>query len=350
MRRDRDTGSRRRFSPSALAPLLGPGLAWALVVLASFSSETFASETSAQTPGRFPPAFALSAQIAGDSSEESDESRGWCDPYPALLGRSPAHLDLYNAGFWAAGIAGVTFGTNTEQRWSAVNDFDSGIRDGTRLDSSRMRDDANLASDFTLALSAGVLPALSISAPLWLDGEDRDCEKAFALFSEAAESMTFSIFLVQAIKHVTGRARPYTRECGEDIVPNDARCDDDDRKLSFFSGHASLAATGAGLTCSYAYRRNVWGDRPLARLTTCGLGVLGALTTGVLRVAADKHWGTDVLTGFAVGALVGYFDVPGPFDLLKFEAGGSGDEPRVKGVFLPMASDRQVGAQMALVF
>jgi membrane-associated phospholipid phosphatase len=37
-----------------------------------------------------------------------------------------------------------------------------------------------------------------------------------------------------------------------------------------------------------------------------GGGVALSLATGYLRIAADKHWSTDVLTGWIVGAAVGY--------------------------------------------
>jgi membrane-associated phospholipid phosphatase len=37
-----------------------------------------------------------------------------------------------------------------------------------------------------------------------------------------------------------------------------------------------------------------------------GGGVALSLTTGYLRIAADKHWSTDILTGWVVGAAVGY--------------------------------------------
>lgn len=61
---------------------------------------------------------------------------------------------------------------------------------------------------------------------------------------------------------------------------------------SFFSGHTSAAFTSAGLICQ--------SDKDV-----CGLAVAGASLTGYLRIAGNRHWATDVLTGAAVGFIVG---------------------------------------------
>jgi membrane-associated phospholipid phosphatase len=74
-----------------------------------------------------------------------------------------------------------------------------------------------------------------------------------------------------------------------------------DANLSFYSGHTSEAvslAVAAGTVASLTAERwapLVWGTSlPLAFLT------------GYLRIAADRHYFTDVLTGAVVGAAVGF--------------------------------------------
>lgn len=73
-----------------------------------------------------------------------------------------------------------------------------------------------------------------------------------------------------------------------------------DDNLSFFSGHTTLAfalATSAGTINTlrnYRLAPLVWGT---------GLGM--AVSVGYLRIAADKHYLSDVLTGAVVGSLVG---------------------------------------------
>jgi len=63
---------------------------------------------------------------------------------------------------------------------------------------------------------------------------------------------------------------------------------------SFFSGHTSAAFTGAAFLC--ATESN----------TKCGVGLGLAATTGYLRMAADKHWFSDVLVSALVGYGLGY--------------------------------------------
>lgn len=78
-----------------------------------------------------------------------------------------------------------------------------------------------------------------------------------------------AVFLAKALVH---RARPCAPLCGSDN-PN----------FSFFSGHTAVAFQAIGG----------------ARLT---LTVPLAGSTGALRVAAGKHWPSDVLAGAVVGA------------------------------------------------
>ena len=73
-----------------------------------------------------------------------------------------------------------------------------------------------------------------------------------------------------------------------------------DDNLSFFSGHTTLAfavATAAGtINTLRGYR--------LAPLVW-GAGMTMAVSVGYLRIAADKHYFSDVMTGAVVGSLIG---------------------------------------------
>ena len=88
----------------------------------------------------------------------------------------------------------------------------------------------------------------------------------------------------------------------------------------------------------------------MAKATPCAVGVATALTAGVLRIVADRHWGSDVLVGFGLGAVVGYFDTWGPFDLLKFETRDARGDISMKGIVLPQATPGQFGARLMMVF
>ena len=105
----------------------------------------------------------------------------------------------------------------------------------------------------------------------------------------------------QIAKYAFARERPFVHYLprAPDVVRalTDSPSDDN---LSFFSGHTTLAfavATSAGTVNSLrAYR--------LAPLVW-GVGMTMAVSVAYLRIAADKHYFSDVMTGVIVGSAVG---------------------------------------------
>ena len=291
--------------------------------------------------------MASATKTMADEPDDAASRSGFCSrPFTSdSLFRSEASKDLYNAALWMSGVAAIQFGATPEARWSQTNSFDDDIRSGLRADSQSRRESADTASDITLGIAAGLIPLVSIGKTL----SERDCHEAYDMATDAAEAFTLTLLLTSGTKAIAGRERPFIDEC-DGSPPGDASCSDPDRKQSFFSGHASLAAAGAGLSCSYAIKRKTWGEGRMARFTPCALGVGAALTTGALRIVADKHWGTDVVVGLVVGATVGYFDTWGPFDLLRFEAELDDLNWDVRGIVLPYADEGEFGLRMAVTF
>jgi membrane-associated phospholipid phosphatase len=101
--------------------------------------------------------------------------------------------------------------------------------------------------------------------------------------------------------HSVPRARPMTYGCSDE--PGAAfPCRS--QGPGFFSGHAAMAMTGATLACSHHAALPLYGEGPQGMIT-CGVLVSGSITVGIMRIMADKHWLTDVLVGYTVGASVG---------------------------------------------
>lgn len=281
------------------------------------------------------PSLAAAQETRDEPRCDPDRWRGW-DASFSLDNPSGASLDLYNGLFWLSGGAAVHFavGNPSDTRWSGVNSFDDEGRTAFRASSRSGRTAARRVSD-GLLLGLVFSPLLLDGGRTWLRG---DCDESFEIAADWVESMGLTFFTTELVKVITARRRP-----GGDRS-------DDDSRVSFFSGHASMAAAGAGLTCANSVKRRTWGPTRTGRILPCALGAAGALTAGMMRITGDKHWPTDVLTGWVVGALIGWFDLPGPFDLLRFRIRDDHGGSAAEGVVLPYAQAGRLGAQLSVRF
>lgn len=150
---------------------------------------------------------------------------------------------------------------------------------------------ADHASDWLLKGSAA-MPALLMADP----DIRREASKIGILLSE-------SFLLTNGVTTVTKRLflrnRPYVYN--PNVAINERTTVDS--RLSFFSGHTSATA------CVSFFSAKVWSDyNPDSRWKPVVWTAAAAVpaVTGYLRYKAGKHYFTDVATGYAVGALIGY--------------------------------------------
>jgi membrane-associated phospholipid phosphatase len=112
------------------------------------------------------------------------------------------------------------------------------------------------------------------------------------------EGTVVAFAVTQSIKLSTARARPYV-VYGHPSQPGEGRLydfSDPDSRLSFPSGHSALAAAlGAGTAMTATLE-----ESPAAPWLWGAAGVL-TVSTGLLRMMAEKHWITDDLGGIAIG-------------------------------------------------
>jgi membrane-associated phospholipid phosphatase len=177
-------------------------------------------------------------------------------------------------------------------RWCRPNPVDDAVRDALRWERPGA---ANVWSGAT----AGALTpaALGLTA---LAGRDAGASGAeigvdLLLVTEAA---VLAMDLNEVVKLTVGRERPFLR--GLDGDARRALSYPANANLSFYSGHTTFAAalaTSAGTVATlrgYRFAPAVW-----------AVGAPLALATGYLRVAADRHYLSDVLTGLVLGSAVG---------------------------------------------
>ncbi|RKG63430.1 phosphatase PAP2 family protein [Corallococcus sp. CA054B] len=121
-------------------------------------------------------------------------------------------------------------------------------------------------------------------------------------FAQDATIMVQSAVLAslanQAVKFAVGRERPFVHVLPE--AEKGLTAHPTDNNLSFYSGHTNLAfslAVSAGTVAAmrgYKHQAVIW-----------GVGLPLAASVGLLRMGADKHYLSDVLTGAVLGTAFG---------------------------------------------
>jgi membrane-associated phospholipid phosphatase len=193
----------------------------------------------------------------------------------------------------------------------SLNGFDRGVRKALRWHDTKSADILSTVFSFGLAPLAGVGVGALIAA------HDQRLGEIPEDILIVGESAMLALDLTQITKFSVSRERPnvHARTPAERAA---RRASSDN--LSFFSGHTSLAfalATSAGTIASMRhYRLAPW-------MWIAGLTL--AATSGYLRIAADRHYATDVITGMVAGSAVG---VAVPY---------LGHQPRAAGVHMALA-------------
>jgi membrane-associated phospholipid phosphatase len=181
----------------------------------------------------------------------------------------------------------------TSCRWCRLNSLDRGVRDRLLWDDTQAARSASNATGYMGAPLAG-FGLLALAS--WHDDRTEQMVDDELIVLEAVLA---TALLNQGVKFLAGRERPFVRALSADqkgMTP-----DPYDNNLSFFSGHTSFTfsiAVASGTVASLrGYRLAPW---------IWGSGLTLAATTGYLRIAGDKHYFTDVITGALVGSFVGF--------------------------------------------
>ncbi|HEY6877476.1 MAG TPA: phosphatase PAP2 family protein [Polyangiales bacterium] len=176
-------------------------------------------------------------------------------------------------------------------RWCGGSVFDQAVQQRVRWD------DVQPAARTSDALLFGIVPAFALGSTLgaaYAHGDRRTAHEDVLVLGEA---LVLTAGLTQLVKYTVARERPFLRTQREHGLRATHGPDDN---LSFFSGHTSITfarAVGAGGIASMrGYPQAPW---------IWAIGVPLAACTGYLRIAADRHYLTDVLVGALVGSAIG---------------------------------------------
>jgi len=198
--------------------------------------------------------------------------------------------------------------------FTASNPFDTAVRNTLRLASY---DDRHAAAD-----TSDVLLSLVVTYPVLFDsfalgyGYWRSADVAYQMTVINAEAFAVSSSIYGVTNYAVSRERPYGQDCngppgppssappGNQIPGGLTECTGPTRYRSFFSGHAMGSFTAAGLTCSHHLHLHLFGNG--GDVAACVVALVLASSIAVLRVMADDHYATDVLTGAAVGSAAGF--------------------------------------------
>ena len=175
-------------------------------------------------------------------------------------------------------------------RWCEPPGFDSSIRDGLKWSNTAAADTASNL------LAYGGVPLATLGVDLMVSGRDPKVVGTDALI--AAEAAVLAGAFDQGIKFAFGRERPFVHALDESQKPLTAR--PGDNNVSFYSGHTSFTtaiAVATGMCASLRGEKDAW--------AVWATGLPLALGTGYLRIAADKHYASDVLLGALMGAIFG---------------------------------------------
>ena len=115
-----------------------------------------------------------------------------------------------------------------------------------------------------------------------------------------AESIMLNEMFTGITKNLVNRPRPYAYNAE---LTDDIRTEGDNN-LSFFSGHTSYTAMFSFFSAQVL---DDYIDNPTTRGFVWAGAIIWPAATGYFRYAGGKHFITDVVVGYAVGAAIGYF-------------------------------------------
>lgn len=201
---------------------------------------------------------------------------------------------IASAGLMSSGLILQSLNTTEPFTDYEINNLDkNSVNPFDRPATYNWNPDDATTSDY-LTVGAMILPALFLST----HHTRTDLGNLIVMGVEVG-LINYGITL--SVKNISNRTRPYVYNAD---VPLEERKSSDSRE-SFFSGHTSNAAAFSFFFAKVLndYHPNM---KTGLKITMWTVAAAVPATTAYLRVESGKHFKTDVITGFVIGATTGW--------------------------------------------
>jgi membrane-associated phospholipid phosphatase len=178
-------------------------------------------------------------------------------------------------------------------RWCNPPGFDSSVRDALRWH------DIETANVVSYIVPLGVEPLVLFGMDALAAARDQAAPgTAWVDVLLISEATSVAMAMNQVVKFAVGRERPFIHalpDADKAHVAHPA-----DNNVSFYSGHSTFAFTMAVSAGTIASMRRY-------RMAPCiwATGLLLAAASAYLRIAADRHYFSDVTVGAVIGSATG---------------------------------------------
>jgi membrane-associated phospholipid phosphatase len=203
----------------------------------------------------------------------------------------------------AVALASLALPVKTDAWTSHGFLFDEPARKAVRIRGEGWRLNVRDTSDVLLSISTTYPFLVDAMLVAWWHRGSATVAKQMALIN--AETFAITAAIQGTVSGLVNRERPYGRECSDTTTFGATDdCIRYNRYRSFFSGHTAMAFAGAMLTCAHHANLPLYGTRGADR-AACVTHVAVAFTIGTMRMLADMHYASDVMTGAIIGTSVG---------------------------------------------
>ncbi|BDS12645.1 phosphatase PAP2 family protein [Aureispira anguillae] len=149
-----------------------------------------------------------------------------------------------------------------------------------------------------IAIGSDVLLYTSCALPLALLGDSKIRKDYLKIGVLYLETFALTAAVTSLTKNLVKRPRPFVYNEAVDLQFKEER----DAQYAFFSGHTSMTAAMCFMTAKVFQDYNK-GSKAIPWIWAAAATV--PAVTGILRQQAGKHFWTDVISGYLIGAAIG---------------------------------------------